>query len=66
MKKRISFPKVCYHITKNYGPCMVGRLKTKGGNIVPKCYVGYYENPIIFTTDEEIAKRKCYVFINVA
>ena len=45
---------------------MVGRLKTKGGNIVPKCYVGYYENPIIFTTDEEIAKRKCYVFINVA
>ena len=62
-KRRISFDMVCQYIWVNYGGCCVSRLVNSNGNVVPKCYVAYYDNPIVFTRDKRKAEKYGYTYI---
>lgn len=65
--KRNSFNAVCRFIFRQYGISTVSHLMTKGGYVVPKCYVAWvgFAVPIVFTTDKEIAAKKGYTYISL-
>lgn len=58
---RVSIEKVAQYIWEHYGGCTIAKLRNKNGNIVPKCYVAYYSNPIIFTRDRKKANKYKYI-----
>lgn len=64
--KKNSFNAVCRFVFRHYGISTVSHLMTKGGYVVPKCYVAWASvGPIVFTTDKEIAAKKGYTYIRL-
>lgn len=56
----MKFDLIAKELCKRYGNSTVARLLTKGGNVIPKCYIHYSSNTI-FTTDKKKANKYTYI-----
>lgn len=56
----MKFEFVANELCKRYGNSVVSKLLTKGGNVIPKCYIHYSSNTI-FTTDKNKANKYTYI-----
>ena len=59
----IKFEIIARYLCRKYGSSVVGRLKNKNGNVVPKCYVHYATNTI-YTRDPKKANKYVYFEID--
>lgn len=58
----MKFDLIAKELCKRYGDSVIARLLTKGGNVIPQCYIHYSSNTI-FTTDKRKANK--YTFIEL-
>lgn len=56
---KATLEQVASHLCKLYGNSIVGYLRNKNGNIIPKCYVHYASNTI-FTRNNKLANKYTY------